>query len=147
MLAKDIKYLREWIKQASKRHSDKYVRGFVDSVLIANEVLDNLEELVIKVAQTTDLLAYTDDISDLADRKKRLADEERSANIRQRLISHGNPRDKDGLVIPCPFTDEESQFIIDVMLAKARDKTLKGQSKGVQKHWTKMSKEERKQTH
>ena len=127
MLVKDLKYLKAWIKQASKRHSDKYVRGFVDSVLIIDEVLDNIEELVVKVAQETDLLDYDDDIKHLASVRLEKANAEKSANIRQRLKNHGNPRDEDGLVIPCPFTDDESQFIIDVMLAKARDKNLKQQ--------------------
>ena len=65
MLVKDLKYLKAWVKQASKRHSDKYVRGFVDSVIIIDEVLNNIEELVVKVAQETDLIDYDDDIKHL----------------------------------------------------------------------------------
>ena len=52
-------------------------------------------------------------------------------------------RDKNGALIPTPFTDKETQFIIDVMLKPRRDSNLKKFGGGIQKHWGKMSKKER----
>ncbi len=62
----------------------------------------------------------------------------------QRKLALPTQRDKTGMIIPTPFTDEESQFIIDVLLKPIRDKNrseLNGN--GIEKHWTKMSKKER----
>ena len=55
------------------------------------------------------------------------------------------PRDpkKGGAVIPPKLSDREKHHIIFVMLKKTRDKNAKKGLKGVQKHWSKMSKAER----
>jgi len=64
----------------------------------------------------------------------------------QRKLALPTLRDSRGQLVPTSFTDKESQFIIDVLLKPVRDKNLQKFGGGVQKHWTHMSKKEKKES-
>ena len=45
-LATDLANLRKFVKNTSKKHPDKVVRGFTDGIIIINEFLDDIEEII-----------------------------------------------------------------------------------------------------
>ena len=59
----------------------------------------------------------------------------------ERKLSLPVERDENGKVLPTKFTDREMNFIVFVKLQKLREEN---EGFFVNKHWTKMSKKERK---
>ena len=132
-LATDLANLRKFVKNTSKKHPDKVVRGFTDGIIIINEFLDDIEEII----------SFIDDKGLAFFRRMKQEMDEKTANIRQRLAKDGH-RDENGQWIPASFTDDEIDHIIFVMFAKVREKNLKTWDE-LQPHRHKMSKTEKEQ--
>ena len=112
-LLEKLKWLRTWIKEVAKKFPDKYVRGFVDSLCLVYEFLDEIESII----------NYCDDVQ--LDYYCRLKQEmhEKSTSIRRKLDT--GYRDKTGTWIPAYLTEDEKQYLIFVMLGNTREENRK----------------------
>lgn len=108
--------LRLWIKQLAKKYPDKYCRGFADSLTMVAELLDEIESVI----------RYCDDIQLAYYRRLKNEMDEKSINVRHKLS--GGSRDESGTWIPPSLTDDETNHLIFVMMAKIRDENLEGWS-------------------
>jgi hypothetical protein len=61
----------------------------------------------------------------------------------ERKLNLPSLRDSNGMVMPVSLSEREKDHVVFVMLAKVREENEKKFGKGIQKHWHKMSKEER----
>ena len=133
-LNRGIKYLRDFLKLASKKMPDKNNRGFADGMVYLNQTLDGL----VSVLNYTDnpRLEYMLGLERKADKL--------DADIRKKLALNPAKRDSTGKVVPTALTDSEQEHMIFSMLAGMRaENREKFGGAFTQKHWTKMSKKER----
>jgi len=128
-----LKWLRSWIKQVAKKFPDKYVRGFVDSLCLVEEFLDEIESII----------SYTDDVAlDYFIRNKEKMDM-KSEQLRRKLGA--GHRDEKGLWHPAVLTDDETDHLLWVMLEVRRQENRKKFGGAMfEKNWTKMSNDEKK---
>ena len=62
-----------------------------------------------------------------------------------RKLALPTKRDESGKIIATKFSDRETSFILFEMMHEMREENRKeSESRGIAKHWSKMSKEERK---
>ena len=129
-----IKYLRDFLKLASKKMPDKNNRGFADGMVYLNQTLDGL----VSVLNYTDnpRLEYMLGLERKADKL--------DADIRKKLALNPAKRDSTGKVVPTALTDSEQEHMIFSMLAGMRaENREKFGGAFIEKNWTKMSKKER----
>jgi len=104
-----LKWLRSWIKTLAKKFPDKYVRGFVDSLTLVEEFLDEMESII----------NYCDDVRLAYYCRHKQEMDKKSANIRRKLDQ--GYRDESGQWCPAVLTDDETEHLVMVMLEDRRE--------------------------